>query len=138
MFERADHGEEPREAGAEGLLATSRRLAGALAATAANRAELFLVEAQEERDHIISVIALGVVALVLFILAAATLTAVVVILAGEAHRVAALCAVAAAYAVAGVLAARKMAESMRRWESFSATLTELKKDRDWLRSNPPS
>lgn len=130
---------EPTEKGAEpaaGLLANTRRLGGTLAAIVTNRVELFLVELQEERGHLVQLLVLAVVALVLFILALGALTAAIVIYAGEEHRVAALLGVAAFYAGGGMVAARRLMNVMQRWESFPDTLNELKKDRDWLRPPP--
>ena len=60
---------ERQDADPPGWVDTFKRLGGTVLSTFSNRVELLLVEAQEERDRLLQVLLLGVVALVFFTLA---------------------------------------------------------------------
>ena len=114
------------------LAATSKRLAGRLITTGANRLELLMVEVQEEREHLLHalLLALGVAALGL--LGAMTLTAAVVILFWQSAPVAVLVVLTILYAALALYLHRRLTVLLRDWKSFPATLDQLGKDRACL------
>jgi uncharacterized membrane protein YqjE len=118
-----------------GILASLRRIASTLAGVAQNRLELFLVEFEEERNHLLRVFIQALVALFLFGLSFLAINVAIVVWLWETHRQVALLGMAALYGLLGVLVARRLALTMQSWESFPATLDQLKKDRECLR--PP-
>lgn len=116
-----------------GVLDSFRRLCDSGLAQVQNRIELFSVEFQEEKARLLKtlVLAAGV-----FFLAGVTVvmvTLTVVWLAGESARLPLLIAFSVIYlagATGGFFALRKMLQTAP--PPFQDTISELKKDRDWL------
>ncbi|MFM8357008.1 MAG: phage holin family protein [Verrucomicrobiota bacterium] len=127
---------ERPEAAPAGWLETGRRFAGTILSTLGNRVELLLVEAQEERDRLLQVLLLGVVALVFFTLAMVAVSVAVVVVFWASHPVASLLGLAVLYAGLGGAAAWRLARARQDWDSFAGSLNELKKDREWLETEP--
>ena len=96
-----------------------------------NRAELLMLEIQEERERLQTLIFFGVAAAVLGLLAGMTLTAVIALSAGE-HYLGALIALTVVYAGVALVFFIKFTQIQRHWESLSATRDQLKKDRECL------
>jgi uncharacterized membrane protein YqjE len=114
------------------LAATSRRFAERLLTIGENRLELLTVEVQEERERLLHafLLALGVAAFGL--LAGLTLTAAIVVLLGQYSPLAVLLTLTGLYGVAAVCLYRRLTLLLRDWQTLSATLDQLRKDRACL------
>ena len=126
-------GGEPKRAAARGLAASLAQLGRTLAATLHSRAELLSLELARERSRLVRLIIFAMGALIFFVLTAFTLTLFIIVLFWDTHRVLATGALVLIYAGAGmwfVASARK--EASQAGHPFSATLEQLRKDRDEL------
>jgi uncharacterized membrane protein YqjE len=114
------------------LAATSRRFAERLLTIGENRLELLTVEVQEERERLLHafLLALGVAAFGL--LASLTLTAAIVVLLWQYSHFAVLLTLTGLYGVAAVCLYRRLTLLLRDWQTLSATLDQLRKDRACL------
>ncbi len=114
------------------LAATSRRFAERLLIIGENRLELLTVEVQEERERLLHafLLALGVAAFGL--LAGLTLTAAIVVLLWQYSPFAVLLTLTGLYGVAAVCLYRRLTLLLRDWQTLSATLDQLRKDRACL------
>ena len=117
------------------LAATSRRFAQRLLTIGENRLELLTVEVQEERERLLHafLLALGVAAFGL--LAGLALTAAVVVGLWAWSHVAVLLALPCLYGAAGICLYRRLAGLLRDWQTLSASLDQLRKDRACLEKN---
>jgi uncharacterized membrane protein YqjE len=97
-----------------------------------NRLELLMVEVQEERERLLHafLLALGVAAFGL--LAGLTLTAAIVVCLWAWSPVAVLLILTGLYAVAGIILWRRLTGLLRDWQTLSASLDQLQKDRACL------
>lgn len=113
-----------------GILSAAKRMLGTLRDVAENRVELFLLEAREERGRMFSalLLAAGGVLCALMTLVLATATLVVVF--WDTHRVLVLGVVTIVYAVGAVAAFVAVRSRLRKWQPFSATLDQIRKDRE--------
>ena len=119
--------------GSFGQIATaSKDVARRLLTIGENRLELLAVEVQEERERLLHamLLALGVAASGL--LCAMTLTAALVLLLWPFAPVATLLVLTGLYAVAGVCLYRRLTGLLHDWQTFSASLDQLRKDRACL------
>jgi len=129
---------EDRQRGAArppGLLDTLRRLAGSAVALLQTRAQLLATEIDEERTRVVRLLLLSVIAGFFLTIGVVTLTIFVILLAGDAHRLLVAGLLTALYLGIGAavaLNARELAKA--RSKLFSASLAELRKDRDELAS----
>jgi len=114
------------------LATTSKRFARRLLTIGENRLELLTVEVQEERERLLHafLLALGVAAFGL--LAGLTLTAAIVVLLGQYSPFAVLLTLTGLYGVAAVCLYRRLTLLLRDWQTLSATLDQLRKDRACL------
>ena len=114
------------------LAATSKTFARRLLTIGENRLELLTVEVQEERERLLHafLLALGVAAFGL--LAGLTLTAAIVVLLWAWSPVAVLLILTGLYAAAGVCLYRRLTGLLRNWQTLSASLDQLRKDRACL------
>ena len=114
------------------LAATSRHLARRLLTIGENRLELLRVEVQEERERLLRAfhLALGVAAFGL--LAGLALTAAVVVLLWAWSPVGVLLTLTGLYGTAGVCLCRRLTGLLRDWQTLSASLDQLRKDRACL------
>jgi len=115
-----------------GLFSSVKRLLNTALAGMENRIELFLVELREERFRVFEVLGLGIAAAVLGFMALLTITVTVVVIFWDTARVPVLVALSVVYSVAATGVFYWLKVRLRDWSSFSATLTELKKDRACL------
>ena len=97
-----------------------------------NRLELLTVEVQEERERLLHafLLALGVAAFGL--LAGLTLTAAIVVLLWAWSPVAVLLILTGLYGAAGICLYRRLTGLLRNWQTLSASLDQLRKDRACL------
>jgi uncharacterized membrane protein YqjE len=114
------------------LAATSKHFARRLLTIGENRLELLTVEVQEERERLLHafLLALGVAAFGL--LAGITLTAAIVVLLWQYSPVTVLLTLTGLYGVAAVCLYRRLTGLLRDWQTLSATLDQLRKDRACL------
>ena len=114
------------------LGATSKHIARRLLSIGENRLELLTLEVQEERERLLHafLLALGVVAFGL--LAGIAFTGVVVVLFWDYSPVAALLTLTGLYGVAAAVLYRRLTGWLRDWQTLSATLDQLRKDRACL------
>jgi uncharacterized membrane protein YqjE len=118
-----------------GVLDSFRRLCDSGLAQVQNRIELFGVEFQEEKARLLRTLVLAAGVFFLAGVAVVMVTLTVIWLAGESARMPLLILFSVLYlagAVAGFLALRKLILSTP--PPFQDTISELKKDRDWLSS----
>jgi uncharacterized membrane protein YqjE len=114
------------------LTTTSKTFARRLLTIGENRLELLTVEVQEERERLLHafLLALGVAAFGL--LAGFTLTAAIVVLLWAWSPVAVLLILTALYGAAGIGLWRRLTGLLRDWQTLSASLDQLRKDRACL------
>jgi uncharacterized membrane protein YqjE len=114
------------------LAATSKHFVRRLATIGENRLELLAVEVQEEHERRLHafLLVLGVAAFGL--LAGLTLTAAIVVWLWAWSQVAVLLILTVLYAAAGICLYRKLIGLLRNWQTLSATLDQLRKDRECL------
>jgi len=111
------------------LAATSKAFVARLAIIGENRLELLAVEVQEERERLLHafLLALGVAAFGL--LAGITLTAAITVVLWAYSPVAVLFVLTGIYGIAGICLYRRLTGLLRDWQTLSATLDQLRKDR---------
>jgi uncharacterized membrane protein YqjE len=114
------------------LAASSKRFAQRLLTIGENRLELLTLEVQEECERLLRafLLALGVAAFGL--LAGVTLTAAVVVGLWACSPVAVLLILTGLYGAAGVCLYHRLTGLLRDWQTLSASLDQLQKDRACL------
>ncbi len=114
------------------LATTSKSFARRLLTIGENRLELLTVEVQEERERLLHafLLALGVAAFGL--LAGLTLTATIVVLLWTWSPWAALLTLTIFYGAVGIYLYQRLIGVMRNWQTLSASLDQLRKDRACL------
>jgi uncharacterized membrane protein YqjE len=120
--------ETPPETEAD-LAGAAKRVAWRLLAICHNRAELLMVEMQEERERARVIVFLAAAVAVLGLLAGITVTAVIACAAGS-HIFTALIILAILYTVGAVFFYLKLAQLKRDWETLPGTREQLEKDRE--------
>jgi len=111
-----------------GLLATVMRMLQTLREVAGNRLELFLIELKEERMRMFDALLLAAAGILCALMTLILLTLAVLVVFWDTHRLLVLTLVTGAYAVAATVAFLKLRFRLQRWQAYSATLEELKKD----------
>jgi uncharacterized membrane protein YqjE len=112
--------------------AASRRLVKRAVDMGVNRAELLLVELQEERERILQALIFALMAAVFGLLAGVAFTVCVVLFFWHTHPLRAAAALTVLYGAAAVVLAMRLAKLRREWNAFSATLDQLRKDSECL------
>lgn len=112
-----------------GILATVTQLFHTLRDVAENRVELFLLELKEERMRLFDALLLAAAGIVCALMTLVMVTLTIVVIFWDTHRLLVLGLVTAAYAAAATVALVKLRSRLQRWQAFSATLQEFKKDR---------
>ena len=110
----------------------SKRLMRSLLAIGQNRAELALVELQEERERVLQAVLLTLGVAVLGLLAGLGLMASIVVFFWEQSHLAALLLMTLLHAVAAWWVQRRLAELKREWRTLPETCDQLRKDRECL------
>jgi uncharacterized membrane protein YqjE len=119
----------------EGLFESLRKLGCTGLSVLQNRIELFGVEVDQEKARLLRMLFLGAFTVLLLNTALLVVTATIVLLAGEGARIAVLIGLSLIYisAAGGIfLFLRKELRSSP--SPFNGTISELKKDREWLDS----
>jgi uncharacterized membrane protein YqjE len=114
------------------LATTSKKFVRRLATIGENRLELLAVEVQEERERLLHafLLALGVAAFGL--LAGIALTAAIAVLLWAWSPVAVLLILTGIYAGAAIFLYQRLTGLLRNWQTLSASLDQLRKDRACL------
>ena len=123
---------EPAATGVGQLAETSQRFVRRLFTIGENRLELLTVEMQEERERLLHalLLALGVAAFGL--LAGLTLTVTIVVWLWTWSPLAVLLILTGLYATTGIYLYWRLIGVMRNWQTLSASLDQLRKDRAGL------
>lgn len=114
------------------MAATARDFARRLLTIGENRLELLTVEVQEERERLLHAFLLALGVATFGLLAGIALTAALVVGLWTWSPVAVLLILAGIYGAAGVWLYRRLTELLRDWQTLSATLDQLRKDRACL------
>lgn len=121
-----------------GLLASLRRLAATFVEILQTRIEIVATELEEERARFRDLLLYGMLTLFFFIVGLLMLTAYVVILYWETHRLSVVGAFAVLYGGAGIIAGLMLWRRIKsRPRLFASTLSELSKDQNQLRGPGP-
>ncbi|HTB84372.1 MAG TPA: phage holin family protein [Candidatus Sulfotelmatobacter sp.] len=111
------------------LATTSKQFVRRLAIIGENRLELLAVEVQEERGRMLHAILLALGVAAFGLLAGITLTAALALLFWTWSPLGVLGLLTVLYAAAGFFLYRRLNGLLRDWQSFSASLDQLRKDR---------
>jgi uncharacterized membrane protein YqjE len=114
------------------LATASKQLAKRLLTIGENRLELLAVEVQEEQVRLLRAFLLTLGLAAFGLLAALTLTAAIVVLGWPYSHIAVLLALTGLYAAAGICCYWRLAGWLRDWQTLSASLAQLRKDRACL------
>ncbi len=114
------------------LAANSKTFARRLATIGENRLQLLAVEIQEERERILCAFLLALGVAVFGLLASIALSAAIVIWLWACSPVAVLLIMTGLYAAAGIFFWLRLAGLRRNWQTLSASLEQLRKDRACL------
>ena len=118
-----------------GLLGSLRRICDSGLALLQTRAELLSVELQEQKVRLVRVLVLAAVAVFLANMATVVVTATVVLLARESARLPLLVGFSLLYVAATAVAFVWLRRELRAGPPpLNDTVSELKKDREWLSS----
>jgi uncharacterized membrane protein YqjE len=117
-----------------GILDSLRGVVGTGLAMVQNRVELLGVEIQEHKARAVRLLMLGGALAVAGNMAAIVVTAAVVVLAGEGVRGPVLIGLAVFYLLAALVLFLALRRELRAPPPFKATVDELKKDIEWLKS----
>jgi uncharacterized membrane protein YqjE len=116
-----------------GIVESLRKLGRTGIAVLQNRLELLSVELEEQKVRLSKVLALAGAAIFLGNAALLTISAAIVVLAGEKARLAALVVLSAIYILGALWAALALRKEMRAApQPFQESVAELKKDGEWL------
>lgn len=111
-----------------GIFSSVTRLLRTLRDVGENRIELFLLEVQEERIRLFDALILLAAGIVCVSMTLLMITFTLVVIFWDTHRLLILAALTAVYAVAAAVVLFKLRSSLKRWQAFSATLEQIKKD----------
>ena len=114
------------------LAATSKHFARRLLAIGENRLELLTVEVQEERVRLLHAFLLALAVAAFGMLAGITLTAAIVVFMWDRAPVAALLILTGLYGVAAIAIYQRLTVMLHDWQTLSASLDQLRKDRACL------
>ena len=114
------------------LAANSKQFARRLLTIGENRLELLTVEVQEERERLLHAFLLALGVATFGLLAGLTLTAAIAVLLWAWSPLAVLRILTGLYGAAGICLYRRLIGVMRNWQTLSASLDQLRKDRAGL------
>ena len=111
------------------MLGSVTRMFQSLFDLAENRVELFLIESKEQRARMFGALLLAATAIVFAFMTLAMVTLIVLVIFWDTHRLLVLTVLTAGYAVPATVAFVRLRSVLHRWQAYSATLEEFKKDR---------
>jgi len=114
------------------LAAASQDIARRLLTIGENRLELLTVEVQEERERLLHALLLALGMAIFGLLTGITLTAAIVFLLPACSPAAVLLTLTGLYGAVAVYLCRRLIRLLRDWETLSASIDQLQKDRACL------
>ncbi len=123
---------EPSTVGLRQLATTSKTFARRLLTIGENRLELLAVEVQEERERLLHAFLLALGIAVFGLLAGLTLTAAIAVWLWAWSPLAVLLILTLLYAATGICLYLQLMGVLRNWQTLSASLEQLRKDRACL------
>ena len=120
-------GEHPRP-----LAEASKRVAQRFFVILENRVQLFMLEAQEERDRILLAIWLALGLMAFALLAGVALTILIAVALWNHSPVIALTVLTLLYGLAAYFCYSRLMRLQREWRTLPATMDQLRKDRECL------
>ncbi len=114
------------------LKSISKRLAKRALDMGENRLQLFLVEVEEERERLIQALLLALCAAAFALLAGVAFTITVLLLCWNWSPLVAVAALTLFYAALALFFTSRLGRLRRDWETFSASLSQLRKDSSCL------
>ena len=126
---------EPTPAHLDQIVDSSKQFARRLLTVGENRLELLVVEIQEQRARLLHAMFLALAVAVFGFLALLSLNVAIVILLWERWPISALLVMCAVYSTGAYCCYRQLASLLRDWTLLSATLEQLRKDRECLEKN---
>ena len=114
------------------LAGALKRLSHRIFIICENRFQLLLVEMQEERERFLNAIWVAAAMAMFALLAGITLTLTVAVAFKDHSPITALLVLAAVYVLAAILLYTRLMRLQRNWQTLSATIEQLKKDRECL------
>lgn len=115
-----------------GLLATGKRILRSVCDLAQSRLELFLVELKEERIRLFDALLLVAACVVCALMTLVLLTFTLVVIFWDEHRVLLLVLLTLLYGTGAGASFWTLHNRLCHWQSFAATLEQIKKDRACL------
>ena len=100
-----------------------------------NRLQLLMVEAQEERERVLMAIWLALGAAAFGLLAGVSLTILIAVMLWDHSPALAMSILTLLYATGAIVFYQRLMKLQRGWQTLSATLEQLKKDRECLEKN---
>ena len=126
---------EPTTASLGSIIASSKHFARRLVATGENRLELLAVEMQEARVRLLHAIWLALSVAAFGFLALLALNIALVILLWGYSPVLVLFILSGLYALTAICLYQRLSSQLHNWQMLSATLDQLRKDRECLEKN---
>ena len=126
---------EPTTASLGSIIASSKHFARRLVATGENRLELLAVEMQEARVRLLHAIWLALSVAAFGFLALLALNIAIVILLWSYSPVMVLFILSGLYALTTICLYQRLSSQLHNWQMLSATLDQLRKDRECLEKN---
>jgi uncharacterized membrane protein YqjE len=123
---------EESTVGLRQLTTSSKHFARRLLTIGENRLELLTVEVQEERERLLHAFLLALGLATFGLLAGLTLTAAIVVMLLAYSPLAVLLALTALYGGVGIYLYRRLTGLLHDWQTLSASLEQLRKDRACL------
>jgi uncharacterized membrane protein YqjE len=114
------------------LFEAAKRLMGSLLVTGETRLRLAVLELEEERARLVTILLLAGLSMVLFMLGIGTLTTLVIVAFWESHRLTAIGVSALVLLVTGLAVAAWVIRLSRRRTLLASTLRHLATDRELL------
>ncbi|WP_148254333.1 phage holin family protein [Aidingimonas lacisalsi] len=127
-----------RQGPAERLFDATKRLIGSLLSSGETRLRLAVVELEEERARLITLLLLAGISLLLLLLGLAVLTLFIVVIFWESYRLEAIGGCAAVFLVSGLGLALWVRRQARRPTLLKSTLKQLATDRDLMEADRES
>lgn len=118
-----------------GIISSLKKLGQIVLTTAANRLELAAVETQEEAARWVESLILVAALAVLGALTLAMISLTIVLTFWEEHRLAAMVGLSILYLLAFLGTVWRLRWRLKNWDSFAATLAELRKDKACLENS---
>jgi uncharacterized membrane protein YqjE len=114
------------------LAGAGKKVAHRLFIVLENRLQLLMVEAQEERERVLMAIWLALGAAAFGLLAGVALTILVAVMLWDVSPKIAMSVLTLLYATGAIIFYQRLMRLQRGWQTLSATLEQLKKDRECL------